>query len=309
MEQLGKLESEINLRSVWPHEALNFTPWLAQKENLEQLGKAVGINIVLEERESAVGDFNVDIFAKEEGTDRRIIIENQLEKSDHDHLGKIITYASGKDAEIVIWIVSKAREEHQQAIEWLNLHTDEKCAFFLIEIELWRIGNSPLAPKFNIVEKPNDWAKAMRSGNFTAGDNLRLEFWTAFKEYAEKDKELSNSFKLRKPRQENWYDLSVGSPSFYISLVVSLQNHKVKAGIYFPDNKDIYNKFCERKQDVEKLMGTADIEWNKNESAKSSSLYVSKDIDINERENWPAAFGWLRDQCVRLKALSKEIIP
>ncbi len=306
MEQLGKLESENNLRSVWPHEARDFTPWLARKENLEQLGDAVGIEFDYEnvELESAVGNYSVDLYAKEAGEcGRSIIIENQLEPSNHDHLGKIITYASGKDAEIVIWIVKKANGEHQQAIEWLNQHTDEKCAFFLIEIELWRIGNSPLAPKFNVVEKPNGWAKAIRSGN------LRLEFWTAFNEYAENDKELSSLFKLRKPRPENWYDLSVGSPSFHISLLASMQNHNVKAGIYIPSNKDIYNNFCERKQDVEKLMGTADIDWNKKESAKASSFYVSKDIDINKRENWPAAFGWLRDQCVRLKALSKEITP
>lgn len=130
--KLGKLEQITDLRSVWKHEAKDFTPWLAKEENLEILSEAVGIDIVVEEQESNVGDFSVDLFATEEGTGRRIIIENQLEETNHDHLGKIITYASGKEAEVIIWIVRKARDEHKQAIEWLNQHTDDKFEFFLI---------------------------------------------------------------------------------------------------------------------------------------------------------------------------------
>lgn len=160
--KLGKLEQITDLRSVWKHEAKDFTPWLAKEENLEILSEAVGIDIVVEEQESNVGDFSVDLFATEEGTGRRIIIENQLEETNHDHLGKIITYASGKEAEVIIWIVRKARDEHKQAIEWLNQHTDDKFEFFLIEIELWKINDSEPAPKFNIVERPNTWAKAMK---------------------------------------------------------------------------------------------------------------------------------------------------
>lgn len=130
MMKLGKLEQITDLRSVWKHEAKDFTPWLAKEENLEILSEAVGIDIVVEEQESNVGDFSVDLFATEEGTGRRIIIENQLEETNHDHLGKIITYASGKEAEVIIWIVRKARDEHKQAIEWLNQHTDDKFEFF-----------------------------------------------------------------------------------------------------------------------------------------------------------------------------------
>lgn len=126
--KLGKLEQITDLRSVWKHEAKDFTPWLAKEENLEILSEAVGIDIVVEEQESNVGDFSVDLFATEEGTGRRIIIENQLEETNHDHLGKIITYASGKEAEVIIWIVRKARDEHKQAIEWLNQHTDVRTA-------------------------------------------------------------------------------------------------------------------------------------------------------------------------------------
>ena len=134
MISLGQLKEIKDLREVWPHEALDFTPWLAKENNLTLLADAVGLEITVDETESKVGDFNVDIFATETGTERRIIIENQLEDTNHDHLGKLITYASGKGADIVIWIVKRAREEHRAAIEWLNNHTDENISFFLIEI-------------------------------------------------------------------------------------------------------------------------------------------------------------------------------
>ena len=114
--KLGKLEQITDLRSIWKHEANDFTPWLAKEENLAALSDAIGIELVLEEQESNVGDFSVDLFATEEGTGRKVVIENQLEETNHDHLGKIITYASGKDAEVIIWIVRKARDEHKKAI-------------------------------------------------------------------------------------------------------------------------------------------------------------------------------------------------
>ena len=163
--QLGKMKRITDLRTVWPHEANDFTKWLAEDANLEELGNAVGIDIDLEERESSVGSFSVDLFATETGSGRKIIIENQLEDTNHDHLGKLITYASGKGAEVVIWIVKRARDEHRQAIEWLNQHTDSNIGFFLVEIELWQINDSLLAPKFNVVEKPNDWAKEAKKND------------------------------------------------------------------------------------------------------------------------------------------------
>lgn len=160
MINLGTLTEIKDLREVWPHEAHDFTPWLAK--NIGVLSDTVGIDISIEETESSVGDFNVDIFATDADTGRRVIIENQLEETDHDHLGKLITYASGKAADLVIWIVRKARPEHTAAIEWLNSHTDEGVGFILCEIKLYRIGNSEPAPKFEIIEQPNDWVKEMK---------------------------------------------------------------------------------------------------------------------------------------------------
>lgn len=146
---------KVELRKVWPHEALDFTKWLSSPANLNMLGEAVGVELELIETESSVGSFNVDIYAQEAGTGRKVIIDNQLEETNHDYLGKVITYAAGKGAQVIIWVVSHARDEHRQAIEWLNEHTDNDFGFFLVEIELWTIGDSKPAPRFNVVEQPN----------------------------------------------------------------------------------------------------------------------------------------------------------
>ena len=161
MVELGKLKEISDLREIWPHEARDFTPWLAK--NIKELGDTIGIDILIEETESSVGDFNVDIYATDADTNKKIIIENQLEDTDHDHLGKLITYASGKDADLVIWLVRKARPEHRAAIEWLNNHTDEGVGFILCEIKLYQIGDSLAAPKFEIIEQPNNWVKNIKA--------------------------------------------------------------------------------------------------------------------------------------------------
>ncbi len=160
MIELGTLEEIKDLRTIWPHEARDFTPWLAK--HIDVLGQAIGIDIFIKETESSVGDFNADIYATDADNGNKIIIENQLKETDHDHLGKLITYASGKSADLVVWVVGKAREEHRAAIEWLNNHTDEGIGFILCEIKLYRIGNSEPAPKFDIIEQPNNWVREMR---------------------------------------------------------------------------------------------------------------------------------------------------
>ncbi len=161
---LDKLK-KVNLRDVWQHEAHKFTKWLAEEENISELSEEIGIDIEVIQTEANVGSFSVDILAKEVESERKIIIENQLEKTDHDHLGKLITYASGYDAEFIIWIVKTAREEHINAINWLNENIVENINFFLIEIELWKIGESKPAPKFQIIARPNDWAKTIKTAS------------------------------------------------------------------------------------------------------------------------------------------------
>ena len=306
MPKLGKLEKIDDLRTIWPHEAQNFTRWLSQEENLALLSSSIGIDIVLEERESAVGDFSADLYASEEGTGRKIIIENQLEDTNHDHLGKIITYASGKNAEVVIWIVKHARDEHRQAIEWLNQHTDEKIGFFLLEIELWRIDESSPAPKFNVVERPNDWVKEMKATeNLSEVKLLQLHFWKSFAEYAFARDDFKRIFSPRKALPQHWYDLSAGSSYLVIQLTVNTQKKHLSAGIYIKDNKELYDRFCMEKDQLESLTSS---HIDHSMAKKDCRILVDKSCDLRkDQNNWKEYFDWLCDMAIRFRTFIHQM--
>ena len=153
--------TRVELRDIWISEAADFTPWLARPENIAVLGEALGIDLELEAQEKAVGPFRADILCKDIGTDHWVLIENQLERTDHSHLGQLLTYASGLEAVTIVWIAARFNEEHRATLDWLNKITDQSFRFFGLEVELWRIGDSPAAPKFNIVSKPNDWSHSV----------------------------------------------------------------------------------------------------------------------------------------------------
>ena len=177
--ELGKLE-KIELREVWRHEALDFTRWLARKENIALLSKEIGIDIEVIETEMSVGRYNVDIYARDTESNKKIVIENQLENTNHDHLGKMLVYAAGLDADIAIWIVKDVNEEHRQAVEWLNDNSFEKINIFLVKVELWQIDNSPIAPKFQVICEPNNWAKVLKQQSKENVSDLELkqmEYW------------------------------------------------------------------------------------------------------------------------------------
>ncbi len=156
--ELSRLE-RVDLRKAWVSEPADFTPWLAREENLAFLGEALGMSLVLEATEKSVGPFAADILCREPQTEQWVLIENQLEQTDHTHLGQIITYAAGLNAVTVIWVAATFVEEHRAALDWLNEVTAEGTNFFGVDVELWRIGDSAVAPKFNIASKPNAWSK------------------------------------------------------------------------------------------------------------------------------------------------------
>jgi len=301
MKQLGKLEKIEDLRSIWKHEAKDFTPWLAEEENLSLLSEAIGIDMVLEEQESNVGEFSVDIFATEESTGRKIIIENQLEDTNHDHLGKIITYASGKDAEVIIWIVKRARDEHKQAIEWLNNHTDDKCAFFLIEIELWRIGKSEPAVKFNIVERPNDWAKNMKkSSSLTQGGALKLNFWQQFVEYNQSN---NGVYAKSMPTPDAWIGKSIkGIPGTSVNLVVTKDNCRIEAYVNSGSqekNKSIFDALYNYKDVIEKDYGSPLI-WQRLDEKVTCRIYEDRPLSYINEDDRPAIFEFFCDATNRM---------
>lgn len=292
---IGKLY-QVNLREYWKHEALDFTNWLSKEENLNLLSEEIGIDIVLKETEASVGRFNVDILAVENNSDRLIVIENQLEQTDHDHLGKIITYASGFNAEIIIWIVKDIREEHQQAIDWLNEHTDENINFFIVKMELWKIDNSVPAPKFNIISKPNNWAKALKNASSKTKRESelsmkQLDFWTEFITYL---KSNQSTLKTRKANPQHWYDISCGNAKAYLSLTIDSQNKSISTGLYIPDNKELYFYLEAKKTDIELELGFQ-MEWLPLQNKKASRVYFKQEnIDIFNPIKRVEYYQWLK---------------
>ncbi|MGN1087438.1 MAG: DUF4268 domain-containing protein [Porcipelethomonas sp.] len=299
---LGKLIKFDDLRSVWKNEASDFTVWLAEEENLTQLGDTLGIEMELINREEPAGAFSIDIFAEEVNSGRKIIIENQLENSNHDHLGKTITYASAKSAEIIIWIVKNARDEHRQAIEWLNEKTDENIEFYLLEIELWRIGNSDIAPKFNIISAPNGWMKTNKSSakNESSLKALQLEFWEKFYEYANNNCQYISK-KRTNANPRSWYNIGAESKKCYISLSISAQKKQIKAMIYFPHkNRDEFEKFSQYKKEINELADNK-LEWI--EWKKDCTIKLTENADIMDKSDWERQFKWLCDSCMKLKEI------
>ncbi len=304
MINLGKIERINDLRTVWPHEANDFSKWLAQEENLTLLSEAVGISIIKEELESAVGGFSVDIFATEEGSGRKIIIENQLEDTNHDHLGKIITYASGKEAQVIIWIVKRARDEHRNAIEWLNQHTDQNIGFFLLEIELWQIGNSEKAPRFNIVEKPNDWSKTMKTiEGLSDTDLLKLEFWTSFNDAMTSNYEFRRYFRIRKASSQHWYDLSIGSSAYHVGLTINTQKQSVGVELYINDDKDLFENFKKHKDEISRMLGS-EVIWR--EAKKACRIFITTNINPKKRESWANAYNWFVEKAIIFKTIASK---
>lgn len=292
---LGQIK-KVELRNAWKHEATDFTNWLAEDENLQLLSDEIGIDIKLIQTEASVGRFNLDILAEEETTNAKIVIENQLEDTNHDHLGKIITYASGIEANTVIWVVKDAREEHRQAIDWLNEHTDEDLHFFLIRIELWQIGDSPYAPKFEIISSPNNWAKTVRrsvstGGAITETKAKQLEFWKAFKDYAE---DHGKSFKTQKPAPQHWFNISTGTSHTTISLTVNSFDNAIRTELYIHNSKELFQYLYEQKQDIEKELGMK-LEWMELPGKKACRIKVEMDGTIDEEQKWDSYFAWLMD--------------
>ena len=306
MVNLGTLKEITDLRSIWPHEALNFTPWVA--ENVDLLADAVGLDITVDETESSVGDFNVDIYASETGTDRKIIIENQLEDTDHDHLGKLITYASGKGADVVIWVVKHAREEHKAAVEWLNNHTDDKIGFFLCEIKLFQIGDSQIAPSFTVVERPNDWTKEIRkTASANSTQQQRLEYWQAFNDYAFSDANFSRIFNKRKPTTDHWMDFSIGSSACHIAVSQIQKRKAVDVELYINDDKELFKSLFAHKDEIEKNM-EMELEWKELPERKASRILIEKTVDLDDRATWPEQFDYIMDTCIKMKKAFKRYL-
>jgi len=297
--KLGKLE-EVGLRKIWPLEAQDFSEWLASEEGLNLLSETIKVNFSSTEREEKIGNFFCDILGVETATNKKIVIENQLEKTNHKHLGQIITYAAGSDASIVIWIFNEIQEEHRQAIDWLNDITNENISFFALEIKLYRIGDSKPAPKFELICKPNIFGKVSRRPTEIQGK--QKEFWTEFKIYVDK-KEEKDFTQGAAPR--NWYEISAKLPnSIRIRLYVNTRDKEIRCELQILSAQAIYVHLMKHKEDIDSKLGQAD--WSEIEDEQRKIILRQSGFDIDSESKYESYFDWF---IKNVKLLKETLLP
>lgn len=304
---IGKIK-KVPLREIWKHEAYDFTNWLAEETNLSLLADELGISLLNPQTEVGVGKFSVDILA-EDDRDHKVIIENQLESTNHDHLGKIITYAAGLQAETIIWVVSSVREEHEQAINWLNENTTEQANFFLIKIEAWKIDNSVPAPRFNIIAKPNDWAKTIRkTGDGNKVTDLKLkqqEFWSKLREYGEDNSKNIKSW--QKARPQHWYDISVGTSRAHLVCTINTRKEQVAVDLYINEDKELYTKLESNKEEIENALGCK-LLWQGSADRKSSQMGIVKKGNFSNEAQEEELIIWLHQKAEEFTKVFKKYL-
>lgn len=300
---IGKLES-VDVRKLWAHEQYDFSAWLAKEENLSLLGEALGISFADVETEKFVGAYRCDIVAKDDNNkDEIVIIENQLERSDHDHLGKIITYASGLDASTIVWIVTHARPEHKSAIEWLNNKTISNINFFLIELKAYRIGESLPAPKFEIVEMPNDFVKNVKA---ESGDKLlnrskaaRYEFWTRIIEVS--STQSVPILKNRKANTDDWMSVSLGTSKAHLEIRLNDRDHCIRIVLYIRDDKELYHLLENLKEEIQREVDNKLIWRNFDGLKKSEIIYEIPGLDFDDNSNYDTLMEKTLENVIKLK--------
>ncbi len=295
--RLGCLEV-VDLREVWISEAQSFTPWLAKQENLTLLGEIIGLELELQAQEHDVGPFRADILCKDTVDNHWVLIENQLERTDHTHLGQLLTYAAGLDAVTIIWVAARFTEEHRAALDWLNRVTDDNINFFGLEIELWRIGNSPIAPKFTVAGKPTDWTKTVQSAarkrELTETQALQLEYWTQFRQFMED----SNSFvRCQTPQPQGWTCFAIGRSWFQLVAKVNTRGKK-DVGAYLclqgPERMAHYLLLHDRYREQVEGDISQELEWRELPDGKESQIITYLDANPTDRNDWRRQHEWLK---------------
>lgn len=285
---LGRLE-EVDLRTIWTSEAGDFTPWLAEEENLGLLGDTIGIELELEAQEKNVGPFRADILCKDTANGSWVLIENQLEKTDHAHLGQLLTYASGLKAVTIVWIAYRFTEEHRASLDWLNEITDDRFNFFGC--------------------KPNDWTKSVHppagDGELSETKLLQREYWAALGQHMKDQKSV---VKPQKPLPQHWANFALGRSYFWILAAVNTQKKQIWVAVVCggPDGKAHFHILKEDKQQIEKEVEFP-LEWQELPGKKESRIEIRrKDIDPMNQSGWSQQHEWIAE---RLEALYRVFSP
>lgn len=297
--------SNIDPRNFWKHEAHDFTPWLYG--NMERLGKALGLQIEATKQEHSIGDFSLDILAVDLESKRPVIIENQLGATDHDHLGKLLTYAGGTDAAIVIWVSTELREEHRQALMWLNSKTIEGVDFFAVVLEVVKIGDSKPAILFKPVVRPNEWQKktmtSTRAGRSEKGEKYRLFYQPLIDELREKHR-FTNA---RESQPQCWYAFSSGRTGFKFSANFT-GDDTVRAEVYIDCDdrvltKQRFDALLAEREAIEREFGEP-LEWQRLEEKRACRICIHREGSVeNSDERLNEIRNWLIQRLIKLKTV------
>lgn len=301
---LGQLE-RIDPREVWKHEALNFTPWL--ESNAERLAEALGIDIEITGSEHPVGGFSLDLIGKDVTHDKPLIVENQLAGSDHSHLGQLLTYAAGTGASTIVWIATGIRDEHRQALAWLNEQTGQDVHFFGVELEVVKIGTSIPAPLFNVVVMPNDWQKSVKAASVAGGSGgksqLYLEFWSKFLTRLREDRPAWS--KAKQATQNSWFPMSVGLPAGCVAMPSFAAGGRLRHEFYIDratqdECKALFDSACEQKEAFEAVYGR-DLSWERLDSKKASRVADYREGKVEETQDHEEYIDWFLDAGDRMR--------
>jgi hypothetical protein len=309
-KNLSRLE-QVSLREAWKHEAGEFTPWLAEQANLDSLAQALGISeLALVATEHWVGDFKLDILCTD--GDQKVVIENQLAETDHKHLGQILAYAAGVSARKVIWVAESFRQEHIAALQFLNDNATDDLSFFGVQIELWRIGDSPLAPKFEVVAKPNDWAKSGREQARAATSSSttkqrQLKFWLALVESLAKN---APSIRPQAPRAQHWLNNSIGRSGFGLNITANMRHERLGVELWMPgaEAKQHFANLLAQRESIEQQLGFT-LDWQGLPDAigcRIASWYPNAPLEDENR--WDDYLGWLTQRLLKMDQVLRPLV-
>ena len=296
MQEFASLQSQ-DVREYWEHEEREFTPWLADQirtEDVSELEDALGLDLEINQTEKSVGRYSVDILAEVVDDNRAVVIENQLDSSDHDHLGKSLAYASGVDADIIVWIAPRFYDEHRDAFQWLNQNSREGVNLFAIRVEVWTIGESEPAVRMNPIVEPSEWREKAQRPDEELSDTKELqeEFWTQFRD---RIKETDTRLSARKPKPQHWYNNPIGKSGMHLSFVLNSRDSEIRAQLIIKDDAEAYWALAEDREEIDAQLDR-ELVWMEPEETRAnkerSRILFRKDADTENTDRWDEYQEW-----------------
>lgn len=299
MKELGEIK-KVNIREIWPNEEKDFTPWLAK--NIEKLGQVIGIELELISTEADVGDFNLDILAKDTARNRFVVIENQYGNTDHKHLGQLLTYAAGYDSGTIIWISEEIREEHRKLLDWLNENTVDEVEFYGVVVEVLQIDNSKPAFNFKLIAYPNEWSKSSIS---TTKSSAKMELYKKyFQELIDILRTKYSFTEGKKGQPQSWYSFTTGIKGILYSASFA-QGNKVRVEVYidtgdFDNNKNIFDKLYQIKDLFENDYGE-ELEWERLDDRRACRIAIYRKGCIEDQQLLEEIKKWSIEKLLKFK--------